>query len=162
LTHPGHLNELRLHLPDAAATERVGTRLGNLMQPGLKLYLSGELGSGKTCLVRAVLRGAGYTGPVRSPTYTLVEVYVVSRLHFYHFDFYRLNDKTEWRDAGFREYFNENAVCLVEWPERAGDLLPPPDLELSFEILASGRDLRIKAQSAQGENCLTALHDASL
>jgi tRNA threonylcarbamoyladenosine biosynthesis protein TsaE len=160
LAHPKHLSELALHLPDLAATERLGARLAVLLSPGLKIYLSGDLGSGKTSLVRALLRAAGHAGRVKSPSYTLLELYVVSSLNLYHFDFYRFREQKEWVDAGFRELFNENSVCIVEWPEKAGALLPPPDLEFSLEIRPPGRDVRINAHSAAGETCLTALQNA--
>src|SRR5207249_2706923 len=96
--------------------------------PGRVLHLSGELGSGKTTLVRGLLRALGVQGPVKSPTYAWVEPYSVSRLDLYHFDFYRFDKKTEWLSSGLREYFRPDAVCIVEWPERAGSVLPSPDL----------------------------------
>jgi tRNA threonylcarbamoyladenosine biosynthesis protein TsaE len=161
LTHPGHLKALHLHLPDLAATGRLGAQLAGLLRPGLKIYLSGELGSGKTTLVRALLRAAGHAGRVKSPTYTLVELYVISKLYLYHFDFYRFRDPEEWQDAGFREHFDGNAICLVEWPEKAAGLLPPADLDVSIQINQSGRDITITANSASGENCLIALQPAS-
>lgn len=120
--------------------------------------LQGELGSGKTTLVRGVLRARGVEGAVKSPTYTLVEHYPVSSLYFYHFDFYRFMSEDEWDDAGFREYFRDDSVCLVEWPERVASLLPAPDLALSLSYGASeGRELLVAAHSAAGERCLTAL-----
>ena len=120
--------------------------------------LRGDLGSGKTTLVRGVLRACGVEGPVRSPTYTLVEHYPVSSLYFYHFDFYRFMSEDEWDDAGFREYFRDDSVCLVEWPERVGGLLATPDLALSLAHAADGgRDLRVEASSPEGERCLSAL-----
>ena len=120
--------------------------------------LRGDLGSGKTTLVRGVLRACGVEGPVRSPTYTLVEHYPVSSLYFYHFDFYRLASSNEWDDAGLSEYFRADAVCLVEWPERVGSRLGTPDLALSLAHAADGgRDLRVEASSPEGERCLSAL-----
>ena len=121
------------------------------------VYLSGELGAGKTSLARGILRGLGYTGRVKSPTYTLVELYKVSKLYLYHFDFYRLEDAHAWIDAGFREHFNEQSVCLVEWPERAAGSLPPADLDIALEIRERGRDARIIAGSAAGRRCLSVL-----
>jgi tRNA threonylcarbamoyladenosine biosynthesis protein TsaE len=152
---------LHLHLPDLAATERLGALLAGVLRPGLKIYLSGDLGSGKTTLVRALLRAAGHAGRVKSPTYTLVELYVISKLYLYHFDFYRFRDPEEWQDAGFREHFDSPAICLVEWPEKAAGLLPPADLDIAIEINQSGRDITISANSASGENCLIALQPAS-
>jgi tRNA threonylcarbamoyladenosine biosynthesis protein TsaE len=150
---------LRAHLPDEAATTRLGERLAECLAPGMRVYLRGELGSGKTTLVRGLLRGLGHPGRVKSPTYTLVELYTVSRLNLYHFDFYRFRDPKEWRDAGLDEYFDSDGVCVVEWPEKAGDALPPPDLELVLARAATGRDVIVRAASETGERCLTKLQD---
>jgi tRNA threonylcarbamoyladenosine biosynthesis protein TsaE len=128
-----------LKLPDAAATEALGAALAAGLLPGRVMHLRGDLGAGKTTLVRGLLRGLGYAGRVKSPTYTLVEPYALSRLHFYHFDLYRLKNQNEWRDSGFQEYFNAEAACAVEWPERAGALLPPPDLEVRLEFAGASR-----------------------
>ncbi len=119
--------------------------------------LSGDLGAGKTTLVRGVLRGLDIEGPVKSPTYTLVEPYTVSSLYLYHFDFYRLREPEEWEAAGFREYFRNDAICLIEWPERAGDLLPAADLHIVLEVIDAGRRCAVSAQSARAEPCLPAL-----
>ena len=119
--------------------------------------LSGDLGAGKTTLVRGVLRGFDIGGPVKSPTYTLVEPYTISSLYLYHFDFYRLREPEEWEAAGFREYFRNDAICLVEWPERAGDSLPAADLQIVLEVNDVGRRCAVTAQSARAEPCLAAL-----
>ena len=121
--------------------------------------LRGELGSGKTTLARGLLRARGVSGPVKSPTYTLVEHYPVSSLYFYHFDFYRFMNPDEWETAGMSEYFRDDAVCIVEWPERVGDRLPAPDVALSLAYATSGggRELVAEAHSRAGEQCLTAL-----
>jgi len=121
----------------------------------MRVYFRGELGSGKSTLIRGLLRGLGVQARVKSPTYTLVEVYVVSRLHLYHFDFYRFLDAREFADAGLVDYFEGDGVCLVEWPERAGGL-PRPDLELALSYAADGREIRATAHSASGAQCLAA------
>src|SRR3970040_1639126 len=108
-------------LSNEAATLKLGEALARAVAPGRVLHLSGELGSGKTTLVRGMLRALGHPGRVKSPTYTLVEPYGISRLHFYHFDFYRFKDRSDWVNSGFRDYFNGEAFCVVEWPERAGE-----------------------------------------
>ncbi len=143
-----------MHLPGEAATRALGARLARVLEPGLALYLHGELGSGKTTLARGLIQGLGYQGRVKSPTYALVELYTVSRLHLYHFDFYRFKDQKEWRDVGFNEYFNDASICLVEWPEKAAGLLPAADLDLTLEFAGDGRDLSIRAGTESGKACL--------
>lgn len=163
------LLERRFDLADEAATDAFGARFAHaivaaraLSEPfaGLQVQLTGDLGAGKTSLVRATLRALGHAGRVRSPTYTLVEPYTVDttsgELQLYHFDLYRFSDPAEWADAGFREYFDHGAVCLVEWPQRAGTLLGVPDLVLTLEPGArgEGRVLTAHAFSASGKACL--------
>ena len=147
---------LELSLADEAATEALGAKLAATLRPGVCVHLEGELGTGKTTLVRGCLRALGYAGRVKSPSYTLVEPYALSKLSLYHFDFYRLHEPTEWLDAGFRDYFNDVSVCLVEWPRMAGELLPPPDLRIALSHLpgANGRRARIEAVSSQGRAML--------
>ena len=127
------------HLADAAATERVGAALARALAGGMVVALHGDLGTGKTTLVRGALRALGWTGPVKSPTYTLVEHYPFSSLYFYHFDFYRFADPSEWETAGLADCFRDDAVCLVEWPERVAGLLPPADLDDRARASAIGR-----------------------
>jgi tRNA threonylcarbamoyladenosine biosynthesis protein TsaE len=143
-----------LFLSDEAATLALGNQLAQVLEPGMFVALSGNLGSGKTTLTRGVLRGLGFAGKVKSPTYTLVELYNLSRLDLYHFDLYRFNDPQEWLDAGFGDYFEPRHLCLVEWPERAGGLLPVPDLEISLNVEDDGRRIRIAAETEHGKRCL--------
>ena len=135
----------------------LGARLGVALQGGLAIWLQGNLGAGKTTLVRGLLRGLGYEGKVKSPTYTLVEPYVISGLYLYHFDLYRFVDPEEWEAAGFRDYFNAQSVCLIEWPKKAGDLLPPADIEIALEPSGAGRTATLTAGTELGEKCLNAL-----
>src|SRR4051812_6030040 len=146
-----------LKLPDEQATLQLGARLAAGAVPGRVLHLRGDLGSGKTTLVRGLLRALGYAGRVKSPTYTLVEVYSLSSLNLYHFDFYRFQDRAEWLNSGFRDYFNADSVCIVEWPERAADLLERPDLEVSLAFEASGRSASSRAESPAGQAWLSSL-----
>ena len=145
---------LSAFLPDEAATLGFGEKLAQVLQPGLIVALSGELGSGKTTLARGILRGLGYEGKVKSPTYTLVEHYKLSRLDLYHFDFYRFKDSRELLEAGFRDDFDSRNVCLIEWAERAQELLPTADLSVSLVEERGGRRIRIAAQTGLGKNCL--------
>ena len=147
----------RLHLTDEAATLRAGAAISGALEPGMRIYLSGDLGTGKTTFVRGVLRGLGYAGRAKSPSYALVEAYVVSRLYLYHFDFYRFHSPREWADSGFEELFDSAAICLVEWPEKAAGLLPEPDLALGFSLAAQERDVTIEARSDKGQRCASAL-----
>jgi len=146
-----------IHLPDEAATLALGAALGRVLDPGLSIHLVGDLGAGKTTLARGVLRGLGWTGAVKSPTYTLVEVYELSRLSLHHFDFYRFNDPREWSDAGFRESFNGHTVSLIEWPAKAGGLLPPPDVEIVLESSGDGRNASLRTHSARGRSSIDRL-----
>ena len=152
-------------LPDAAATEAAGARLAPALAGGTVITLSGDLGTGKTTLVRGLLRALGWKGAVKSPTYTVVECYEFSSLYFYHFDFYRFEDAGEWDTAGLAENFRDDAVCVIEWPERVASRLPEADLALSFElppdVLAPGRTLAIVAHTGAGERCLQAMQGDS-
>jgi tRNA threonylcarbamoyladenosine biosynthesis protein TsaE len=130
----------------------LGAALASGALPGRVLYLSGELGAGKTTLVRGLLRSLGWTGRVKSPTYALVELYDVSRVNLYHFDFYRFKDREEWVSSGFREHFNPESLCIVEWPEMAEGLLPPPDLHITLEVNEPGRRAGFLAHSAAGRD----------
>ena len=149
------------HLADEAATLTLGADIAKTLASGLVVYLYGDLGAGKTTLTRGIMRGLGYLGKVKSPTYTLVEVYEVSRLKLYHFDLYRFNDALEWEEAGFREYFNYDSVCLVEWPEKAAELLPTPDIRLYLTPDDEGRLAVIEAITQGGKLCLNQLIDTA-
>src|SRR5512139_3489123 len=127
-----------LALPDAAATEHAGALLARALAAGMVVTLAGDLGAGKTTFARGVLRGLGWAGPVKSPTYALVEHYPFSNLYLYHFDFYRIEDDAEWEDAGIAECFRDDSVCLVEWPERVAKRLPPPDVAITLLHSHSG------------------------
>jgi tRNA threonylcarbamoyladenosine biosynthesis protein TsaE len=133
------------------------TRLARTLSPGLVIYLRGDLGAGKTTLVRALLSELGHRGRVKSPTYTLVEHYEAGGLHLRHFDLYRFRDAEEWESSGFRDEFDGQNICLVEWPEQASGLLPPADISLTFEILQDGREVLLHAYTDAGHTCLNAL-----
>ncbi len=151
--------DFTLDLADEAATLNFGAMLAKTIQPNLTIYLHGDLGAGKTTLVRGLLRGLGFVGKVKSPTYTLIEPYEAignqpEPLNIYHFDLYRFNDEEEWEEAGFRDYFNPQSVCLIEWPEKAEHSLPVPDIEISFNIKEAGRSVKVSARSACGQQCI--------
>ncbi|OGA02760.1 MAG: tRNA (adenosine(37)-N6)-threonylcarbamoyltransferase complex ATPase subunit type 1 TsaE [Betaproteobacteria bacterium RIFCSPLOWO2_02_64_14] len=149
-----HKPELTLDLPSEADTLALGAGIARGLAPGMVVFLSGELGAGKTTLARGILRGLGHTGRIKSPSFTLVEVYKLSRLYLYHFDFYRFNSPMELEDAGFREIFDGEAVCLVEWPEKAGAALPAADLKISIRAAGTGRRVEMIAATEAGKACL--------
>ena len=136
-------------LPTVADTESVAAALAPLFAATRGVVtLDGGLGAGKTTFVRALLRALGHRGPVKSPTYTLVEPYPELTVPVYHFDCYRFADPEEFRWGGFEEYFQPENLCLVEWPEKAHPYLPPADWHLTLTIEPSGaRRLRLTALS---------------
>ena len=153
-----HLN---FRLEDEAASLALGAALAAEARAGRVLHLAGELGTGKTTLVRGLLAALGHTGKVKSPSYALVELYAVSGLSLYHFDFYRFNDPTEWLSSGFREAFNPESLCIVEWPERAAGSLSPPDVSIRLEYSGAGRSALLVAHSPAGEDWLASASQRS-
>jgi tRNA threonylcarbamoyladenosine biosynthesis protein TsaE len=147
----------RIELPDLQATLAWGRLLGARLWPGAIIYLSGTLGAGKTSLCQGVLSTLGHAGPVKSPTYTLVEPYTLTHGNVYHFDLYRLADPEELEWIGGRDYFDGESICLIEWPERGAGALPPPDLTLTLEIAGTGRSLLIAATSPRGQELVRPL-----
>jgi tRNA threonylcarbamoyladenosine biosynthesis protein TsaE len=149
----------RRHLADEAATQAFGAQLARELKQGMTFYLEGDLGAGKTTLVRGVLRALGYNGRVKSPTYTLAESYDLPTFDLYHFDLYRMHDPREWLDAGFRDVNDGRAVSLIEWPEKAAGWLPPPDVIIRLTISDEAREVECIAASLRGadylERCCT-------
>ncbi len=150
------------YLADPEETTEWGMALAPCLEAGLVLTFSGDLGAGKTALIRGILRGLGVTGTIRSPTYALLEIYELSRLYCYHFDFYRINNPESLEDSGFRECFRSDSLCFVEWPEKVSAWLPPADLALTLEPVGTGRLLQVRQASAQGMKCLEPLLAPSL
>jgi tRNA threonylcarbamoyladenosine biosynthesis protein TsaE len=148
----------RGRLPDAAATEALGESLAAALgADGAVITLRGDLGTGKTTFVRGLLRALGYSGRVRSPTYTLVEPYELGGRRIFHVDLYRLRDAGEFGFLGLADVVPVSDLLLVEWPERAAGALPSPDLELLLKYpsdLADGRELQIEATSERGRAVL--------
>lgn len=138
-------------LQDEAATVAAGQRLGTVCKPGTVVHLEGDLGAGKTTFCRGFLRAYGYSGAVKSPTYTLVEPYELPCGLIYHFDLYRLGHAEELEYMGIRDYFSEDGICLVEWPERGAGVLPLPDLRVRISAHGKGRCLDVAAHTQRGE-----------
>jgi tRNA threonylcarbamoyladenosine biosynthesis protein TsaE len=165
--HENDDTRCRCPLPDEAATLAFGGRLAQALisftqgetSAGLTFYLEGDLGAGKTTLVRGLLRALGHVGRVKSPTYTLVETYSLASFELYHFDLYRMHDPREWLDAGFRDVSDGRAVSLIEWPEKASGWLPAADVTLRLKILDDAREIECRAGTARGaqylETCCT-------
>ena len=158
------MQHFEAELKDDAGTLALGAALSRALAPGLTIYLHGDLGAGKTALTRALLHAAGHPGHVKSPTYTLAEPYTVELagqpVEVVHFDLYRMAGPDEFLDAGFRDYFNHRTICIIEWPEKAGDVLPPPDINVFLTMHGTGRKVELQALSPHGSQCLERLHFA--
>ena len=145
------------HIESDQAMQALGAKLAKACQSHGVIYLKGELGTGKTTLVRGLLRGLGHEGAVKSPTFSLVEPYTVNGVHIYHFDLYRLSDPEELEFMGLRDYFSAESLCLIEWPQQGGDRVPPADVLIELEHAGPSRDLQISALSPHGEVILAGL-----
>ncbi len=148
-------------LADEAATHSFAAQLAEAVlsmwpllnqQKSFNIYLSGELGAGKTSFVRGFLRAMGYEGKVKSPSYGLIEPYVFSEYSVFHFDFYRIQSIQELASLGLEDYFSQKAICLIEWPEQAFQLLPPADIFLRISI--QGTQRRIELDKSFGKKGL--------
>ncbi|MDC9499688.1 MULTISPECIES: tRNA (adenosine(37)-N6)-threonylcarbamoyltransferase complex ATPase subunit type 1 TsaE [unclassified Pseudoalteromonas] len=138
------------HLNDEIATVAMGNKVAAIIEQGAVIYLHGDLGAGKTTFTRGVVQGFGHTGKVKSPTYTLVEPYELTRANVYHFDLYRLGDPEELEYMGIRDYFSEQAICIVEWPEKGGEFIPVPDLDITLSYFGDERKIVINSASERG------------
>lgn len=142
--------------------EALGARLAGAGVKAGIVGLEGELGTGKTTLVRGWLRALGVTGTIRSPTYTLVEPYEIAQVRIYHFDLYRLSDPEEIEYLGARDYFAEDCLSLIEWPERAKGWLAHVDLTIKIELIISGRAVNLIPHSATGARFLGSFSSSPL
>lgn len=142
-------------LPDENATLQLGADWSKSIKPPLVVYLQGNLGAGKTTFVRGLLRGMGYDGAVKSPTYNIVETYPLpNAVSLNHFDLYRFTSPEEWEDAGLDDMFTANSISLIEWPQQGGTFVPSADLTITLSNEGAGRQCTIFAHTEQGQKSL--------
>ncbi len=147
-----------LMLRSPAATRRLGRKLGAALQPGDFVALTGDLGAGKTLLVKAAAEGAGVSEPATSPSFALINVYRGGRVPLQHLDLYRLAGPVELFALGFDDLLAEPAATLCEWAEKAGKALPPDRLDISLEVVGpKSRRVRLSARGDRGKALLEAL-----
>lgn len=151
------LNSFHSHLTDSDQTVNMGRDLALCMTSATTIFLHGDLGAGKTTFTRGFVQALGHQGNVKSPTYTLVEPYEVADWKIYHFDLYRLADPEELEFMGIRDYFTDNSLCLIEWPQRGFGMLPQADIELSLTYVDNEREINFSANTDNGSAVLEAL-----
>jgi len=151
------VSEVTLYLADEQAMSDFGARIARVTRGHGLIFLEGNLGMGKTTLSRGIIRGLGHVGAVKSPTFTLVEPYEIGDVRAFHFDLYRLVDPEELEFLGIRDYFEDDALCLIEWPDKGAGFLPKPDLTITISPQDSGRSLKILSQGSRGEAWCAAL-----
>ena len=151
------MSEVILYLADEQAMSDFGARIARITQGHGLIFLEGNLGMGKTTLSRGIIRGLGHVGAVKSPTFTLVEPYEIGDIRAFHFDLYRLVDPEELEFLGIRDYFEDDALCLIEWPDKGAGFLPKPDLTITISPQDGGRSLKILSQGSRGEAWCAAL-----
>lgn len=147
----------QIELPDEQASEKLAFRLAACLRSPLILTFSGDIGAGKTTFIRAMLRSLGVSTAIKSPTFSIVESYQTTHWQIHHFDLYRIQDEMELDYIGFRDYFAADAICCIEWPERAPDYLTETDVKFTLGLKGAGREMQISALSSAGGAVLSCL-----
>lgn len=146
-----------LDLVNEEASERFAAQLALCLLPPLIVSFSGEIGTGKTTIIRAMLKNMGIQSAIKSPTFSLVESYFCNNLSMHHFDLYRIHHEDELEYLGFRDYFTGDSICCIEWAEHAGNALPQVDIRFKLSIKGAGREMQITASSVAGKRVLACL-----
>lgn len=152
---------LTVDLIDENASILFATQLAHCLNPSLVITFSGDIGTGKTTIIRAMLQRMGIESSIKSPTFSLVESYNTPNVIIHHFDLYRIHHEDELEYLGFRDYFEEKSICCIEWAEHAGKALPKVDIQFKLSIKGGGRELHISAFSVAGERILACLAGGS-
>lgn len=151
------LDKLTLELVDEPASERFAERLSLCIKAPLVLAFQGDIGAGKTTIIRAMLKKLGVKEAIKSPTFSLVESYQYQNILIHHFDLYRIHHEDELEYLGFRDYFTNHTICCIEWAERAETVLPLIDIRFNLSSKGAGRDMQISAASSTGKKILACL-----
>ena len=155
------MNELKktvtLDLPDEQSSAHFAAHLAYCLHPPLILTFNGDLGAGKTTIIRAMLKQLGIESTIKSPTFSLVESYLCQNMPVHHFDLYRIQHEDELEYLGFRDYFTNESICCVEWAENAGKALPKADIQFKLNIKGAGREMQIIPFSDAGKRILALL-----
>ncbi|HDV6760047.1 TPA: tRNA (adenosine(37)-N6)-threonylcarbamoyltransferase complex ATPase subunit type 1 TsaE [Legionella pneumophila] len=150
-------NFITLDLVSEQESKRFAEKLAFCISAPLVITLSGDIGAGKTTIIRAMLKSLGVISAIKSPTFSLVESYNCGQFHIHHFDLYRIHQEEELEYLGFRDYFSNQSICCIEWPEHGGKTLPPVDIQFNLIIKGTGRLIQIAALSVAGKRILACL-----
>lgn len=152
-------SSIQIHLPTESCSIQLAEQCARVISAPMTLAFSGEIGAGKTTLIRAMLRALGIESAIKSPTFSLVETYQTKTLLIHHFDLYRIHDEIELEYIGFRDYFKEAALCCIEWPEQVPSVLSQVDLRWTLSLAGTGRIVQIQAVSQAGDTLLARLKE---